>query len=66
MDSFHGLRLLGHDQVSDRRACEAMGQPRSRQRYKPKRPDADRQLIAEMRRLLEFYPRYGHPVCTGS
>ena len=54
-------RRLGHDQVSERRACEAMGQPRSTQRYKPKCPDADRQLIAQMRRLVESYPRYGHP-----
>jgi transposase InsO family protein len=29
------------------------------QRYKPKRPDADRRLITEMRRMVESHPRYG-------
>jgi transposase InsO family protein len=54
-------RRLGHDKVSERRACKALGQPRSTQRYSAKKPDADRQLIAEMRRLSEAYPRYGSP-----
>jgi len=36
-------------------------QPRSTQRYAAKKPDADRLLIAEMRRLSEAYPRYGSP-----
>jgi transposase InsO family protein len=36
-----------------------LGQPRSTQRYAAKRPDADRQLIAELRRLTESYPRHG-------
>ena len=43
---------LGHDQVSERRACRALGQPRSTQRYRPKRPDADQRLIGELRRLV--------------
>jgi len=50
---------LGHDRVSQRRACCALGQPRSTQRYRPRRPDADRRLIAELRRLVSAYPRYG-------
>lgn len=54
------MRLrLGHDQISERRACRALGQPRSTQRYAAKRPDADRQLIAELRRLVEAHPRRG-------
>ena len=36
-----------------------MGQPRATQRYRPKRPDADRQLIQQLRHLVEAYPRYG-------
>jgi transposase InsO family protein len=52
-------RRLGHDKVSERRACQALGQPRSTQRYAARRPDADRQLIAELRRLAESYPRHG-------
>ena len=50
---------LGHDKISERRACKALSQPRSTQRYSPKKPDADRRLIAEMRRLVESFPRYG-------
>ena len=52
-------RRLGNDKVSQRRACKALGQPRSTQRYRPKHPDADKRLITEMRRLVESYPRYG-------
>jgi len=44
---------------SERRLCRALGQPRSTQRYQAKRPDMDRQLIAQMHRLVELYPRYG-------
>ena len=54
-------RRLGHDKVSQRRACRALGQPRSSQRYQAKQPDMDRRLITEMRRLSESYPRYGSP-----
>lgn len=50
---------LGHETISERRACRALGQPRSTQRYAATRPDADRRLIAEMRRLVEAYPRRG-------
>lgn len=46
---------LGHDQISERRACKALNQPRSTHRYKAKRADADRQLIGEMRRLTEWH-----------
>ena len=52
-------RRLGEDKVSERRACRALGQPRSTQRYRAKRPDMDRRLLSEMRRLVEAYPRYG-------
>ena len=52
-------RRLGHEMISERRACKALGQPRSTQRYRPKRPDMDRRLLEAMRRLVEVYPRYG-------
>jgi transposase InsO family protein len=61
---------LGHETVSERRACRAVGQPRATQRYRPRRPDADRRLIAELRRLVEAYPRYGservHEILVGT
>ena len=47
-----------------------MDQPRSTQRYRAKRPDADRRLIEELRRLVAAYPRYGservHQVLVGT
>ncbi len=52
---------LGHDKVSQRRACKALGQPRGTQRYQARQPDMDRRLLAEMRGLSEAYPRYGSP-----
>ncbi|MDP7638029.1 MAG: IS3 family transposase, partial [Phycisphaerae bacterium] len=63
-------RRLGREQVSERRACRTLGQPRSTQRYRPKRPDMDRRLLREMRRLVANYPRYGservHEVLVGT
>ena len=60
---------MGHEKVSERRACLALGQPRATQRYRPRRSDADRRLIAELRRLVEAYPRYGsermHEILVG-
>ena len=60
---------MGYEEVSERRACRALSQPRATQRYRPRRPDADRRLIAELRRLVESYPRYGservHQVLVG-
>ena len=35
--------------VSQRRACEIVGQHRSTQRYEPAEPDPDRSLRAELR-----------------
>ena len=46
-----------------------LGQSRNTQRYQPKRPDMDKRLIVEMRRLVDSYPRYGseriHQLLTG-
>ncbi len=52
-------RRLGQQRVSERRACRALGQPRSTQRYRAKRSDMDRRLLEEMRHLVASYPRYG-------
>ena len=40
--------------MSERRACRALSQPRSTQRYGPKRADMDRRLLEEMRRAVEL------------
>ena len=52
-------RRLGQEKISERRACEALGQPRTTQRYCPRKMDEDRRLIEQMRRLVESYPRRG-------
>ncbi len=61
---------MGHERVSERRTCRALSQPRTSQRYAARKPDADRRLIAEMRRMVESYPRYGcdrvHQMLTGT
>lgn len=46
--------------VSERRACRVVGQPRSTQRHSPKRPAADRALVARLLQIARDYPRYGY------
>ena len=52
-------RRLGHEKVSERRACRALAQPRSTQRYRLKQPVKDRPLIEAMRRIVDTRPRFG-------
>lgn len=57
---------LGHEQVSQRRACKTLDQPRSTQRYQSQRPELDRQLVKAMRQIADNRPRFGcervHPM----
>ena len=46
--------------VSERRACEVVGQPRGTQRYTPREPDDERALVKRMRELSAAHPRYGY------
>ncbi len=46
--------------VSERRACRVLGQPRATQRYEPKKPDRDRGLVKRMKQLRRKHPRYGY------
>jgi len=50
--------------VSERRACEVISQPRMTQRYEPKQPDKDKALTAEIIRLAKKYKRYGYRMIT--
>ena len=50
--------------VSERRACQVISQPRMTQRYKTKRPDKDKALTAEIRRLAKKHKRYGYRMIT--
>jgi transposase InsO family protein len=51
-------------ELSERRACDVLEQPRMTQRYKPKQPDRDKLLIAAMKRFAVKYPRYGYRFIT--
>ena len=46
--------------VSQRRACEIVGQHRSTLRYAPADPDPDRDLRAELREFAKNHPRWGY------
>lgn len=46
--------------VSQRRACRALDQPRSTQRYRPRVPDDEPLLLAAMHTLVRGHPRYGY------
>jgi transposase InsO family protein len=46
--------------VSERRACEVVGQPRGTQRYEPKEPDDEKALVRRMKARSAEHPRYGY------
>jgi transposase InsO family protein len=46
--------------VSQRRACHAVGQPRATQRYKAKVQDDEPALVRRMHELVRAHPRYGY------
>jgi putative transposase len=50
--------------LSERRACDVVGQPRMTQRYEPQQPDKDKILTADIKRLAGKYPRYGYRFIT--
>jgi len=47
-------------EVSERRACEVIGQPRSTQRYVAKEREGEKPLVAKMLELVRRHPRYGY------
>jgi len=55
---------LGRDQVSERRACRVLGQPRSSQRRTPHVPDDEPRLVNQMVELATQYGRYGYRKVT--
>jgi transposase InsO family protein len=58
-------QVLGPDRVSQRRACEVLGQCRSTQRRAPAVPDDAPRLVARMVELACEYGRYGYRRVTG-
>jgi transposase InsO family protein len=53
-------RLRGAFDVSERRACKVVGQPRSSQRYQAKVRDDEPRLVRRILELARRYPRYGY------
>jgi transposase InsO family protein len=51
-------------ELSERRACSVLEQPRMTQRYKPKQQDKDKVLVAAMKRLASKHQRYGYRFIT--
>jgi len=47
-------------EVSERRACQVMRQPRSTQRYAVKERDGEKPLVQRMLGLIRGHPRYGY------
>ena len=47
-------------QVSERRACSVIGQPRSTQRHRPKQPEKDKPVVKRMLELVRERPRFGY------
>ena len=50
--------------VSERRACEVVSQPRSSQRYHSKVRDDEPRLVSRMLKLVRRFPRYGSRFIT--
>jgi hypothetical protein len=46
--------------ISEKRACRAIGQPRSTQRHKRKVPDDEERLVIQIVRLATQHGRYGY------
>jgi putative transposase len=46
--------------VSERRACRVVGQPRATQRYQPRVKDDEATLVKQMDAIVRQHPRYGY------
>ncbi len=46
--------------VSERRACEVLGQPRATQRFEPKERDEEKTLVKDILEVVKLHPRYGY------
>ena len=51
---------MGHFDVSERKICRVLNQPRSTQRYLPRIRDDEELLIKRMIELATKYGRYGY------
>ena len=46
--------------MSERRACQVLGQSRSTQRYAPREDEEEQRLVKRMLELVRAHPRYGY------
>ena len=51
-------------EVSERRACKTLKQPRSTQRYRPVRASDEPRLVKDIHEIVRAHPRYGTPRVT--
>jgi transposase InsO family protein len=51
-------------QVSERRACQVLGQSRSSQRYAPREDEEETRLLQRIHELVQLHPRYGYRFIT--
>jgi putative transposase len=51
-------------EVTERRACQVIAQPRSTQRYRGIKREKDAALVAELRRISAAHPRAGYRMAT--
>ena len=54
------MRQTLGEQVSERRACSVLGQPRRTQRYVAQQDDDEPALVRRMLELVGRHPRYGY------
>ena len=50
--------------VSERRACQTLGQSRSTQRYQARLREKDAPLVAQLHRISKEHPRHGYRMVT--
>jgi transposase InsO family protein len=51
-------------EVSERRACQVLGQSRSSQRYAPCEDEEEERLLQRIHELVQLHPRYGYRFIT--
>jgi transposase InsO family protein len=54
------VHVREHLAVSERRACRVLGQARSTQRHRHRKPDDEPRLVARIVELAKAYGRYGY------
>ena len=59
------MRQTLGEQVSERRACKVLGQPRHTQRYVARQDDDEPALVKRMLELVGRHPRYGYRMIWG-